>query len=57
MAQKTPKSRTKSRFPDRKIVAQAEGRFAKADKETASIKADPKKAVARARARVRSFNR
>jgi hypothetical protein len=51
------KRKTKSGFPDRQIVAKAEGLFAKADKQRASIKADPKKAVSRARARVRSFNR
>jgi hypothetical protein len=54
---KKPKKKTRSGFPDRQIVAKAEGLFAKADKQRASIKADPKKAVSRARARVRSFNR
>jgi hypothetical protein len=54
---KTRKRKTSSGFPDRQIVAKAEGRFAKADKQRASIKADPKKAVEGARARVRSFNR
>lgn len=54
---KNPKTKAKSGFPDRQIVAKADGRFAKADKQRANIKADPKKAVARARARVRSFNR
>jgi len=54
---KKPQRKAKSGFPDRQIVAKAEGRFAKADKQHASIKADPKKAVSRARARVRSFNR
>jgi len=46
-----------SAFPDREIIAKAEGRFAKADKQRASIKGDAKKAVARARTRVSSFNR
>jgi hypothetical protein len=54
---KKPKRKTKSGFPDRQIVAKADGLFAKADKQRAIIKADPKKAVSRARARVRSFNR
>jgi hypothetical protein len=54
---KNPKSKAKPGFPDRQIVAKAEGRFAKADKQRSSIKADAKKAVARARTRVRSFNR
>jgi hypothetical protein len=52
-----PKNAGKAGFPDRQIVAKAEGRFAKADKQRASIRSDPKKAVARARTRVRSFNR
>jgi len=43
---KTRKRKTSSGFPDRQIVAKAEGRFAKADKQRASIKADPKGAVA-----------
>jgi hypothetical protein len=47
----------KSAFPDREIVAKAEGRFAKADKQRADIKSNPKKAATRARARVRDFNR
>jgi hypothetical protein len=37
--------RQRSAFPDRQIIAKAEGRFAKADKQRASIEADPKKAV------------
>jgi hypothetical protein len=37
--------RQRSPFPDRQLIAKAEGRFAKADKQRASIKADPKKAV------------
>lgn len=53
---KHPRKQT-SAFPDREIIAKAEGRFAKADKERASINGDPKKAVVRARARVSSFNR
>ena len=57
MPPKKPKRKAKSGFPDRQIVAKAEGLFAKADKQRANIKADPKKAVSRARARVRSFNR
>jgi transposase-like protein len=54
--QKRPLKQT-SAFPDREIIAKAEGRFAKANKERASIKGDPKEAVTRARARVRGFNR
>jgi hypothetical protein len=54
---KNRKRKATSGFPDRQIVAKAEGRFAKADKQRASIKADPKKAVVGARTRVRDFNR
>jgi hypothetical protein len=43
-SRKNPR-RQRSGFPDRQIIAKAEGRFAKADKQRASIKADPKKAV------------
>jgi hypothetical protein len=39
-------------FPDREVIAKAEGRFAKADKQRASIKTDPKKATQREQARV-----
>jgi hypothetical protein len=39
-------------FPDREVIAKAEGRFAKADKQRASVKSDPKKAVQRAKERV-----
>lgn len=45
----------KSAFPDREIIAKAAGRFAKADKQRASIKADPKKTVAREQERARRF--
>jgi hypothetical protein len=34
-------------FPDREIIAKAEGRFAKADKQRAGIKASLKREVAR----------
>ena len=45
---KNRKSRArKSAFPDREIIAKAEGRFAKADKQRANIKANPKRAVTR----------
>jgi len=37
----------RSAFPDREIIAKAEGRFAKADKQRANIKANPKRAVTR----------
>jgi hypothetical protein len=46
-----------SAFPNKEVIAKAEGRFSKADKERAGIKRDPEKAVTRARARVRGFNR
>jgi len=40
--------RRKSRaFPDREIIAKAVGRFAKADKQRAGIKANLKREVAR----------
>ncbi len=39
------KSKAKSGFPDRQVIAKAEGRFAKADKQRVNIKADPKRAV------------
>jgi len=41
----------KAAFPDREIIAKAEGRFAKADKQRAGMKADPKREVAREQAR------
>jgi len=34
-------------FPDREIIAKSEGRFAKAEKQRAGMKADPKREVAR----------
>lgn len=34
-------------FPDREVIAKAEGRFAKADKQRAGIKADPRGEVIR----------
>jgi hypothetical protein len=46
------RSRRSSAYPDREIIAKAEGRFAKADKQRASIKSDPKRAVERAKERV-----
>jgi hypothetical protein len=42
-----------SLFPNREVIAKAEGRFIKADKQRAQIKADPKQAVARQREGVR----
>lgn len=43
----------KQAFPDREVISKAEGRFAKADKQRARIKADPKKEVAREQSRVK----
>jgi hypothetical protein len=43
----------KARFPDREVIAKAEGRFAKADKQRAGIKANPKREVAHAQRRVK----
>jgi hypothetical protein len=43
----------KSAFPDRETIAKAEGRLAKADKQRARIKANPKKAVTREQQRVK----
>ena len=43
----------KPAFPDREIIAKAEGRFAKADKQRAGIKTDPKREVAREQWRVK----
>lgn len=40
-------------FPDREIMAKAQGRFAKADKQRAGIKANPKREVAREQERAR----
>jgi hypothetical protein len=37
----------KSAFPDREVIAKAEGRFAKADKQRAGIKANTKREVVR----------
>ena len=42
---------------DREIIAKAEGRFAKADKQRASIKANPKRAITREQERMRHFQR
>ena len=39
-------------FPDREVIAKAEGRFAKADKQRTGIKADHKREVAREQRRV-----
>jgi len=49
--------RKKSSFPDREVIAKAEGRFAKADKQRASMTADPKKAVQREKERVERVKR
>lgn len=38
-------------FPDREIIAKAEGRFAKADKQRAGLKADPDREIAREKQR------
>ncbi|MGO8917686.1 MAG: hypothetical protein ACLQJR_17420 [Stellaceae bacterium] len=43
----------KPAFPDREVIAKAEGRFAKADKQRAGVKADPKGQVAREQERVK----
>ena len=51
-SRKKPSKDRGSAFPDREVIAKAEGRFAKADKQRASIKADPKKATQREQARV-----
>ena len=40
-------------FPDREVIAKAEGRFAKADKQRARIEVDPKGEVAREQLRVK----
>ena len=48
---KRPKHQ-RSSFPDREVIAKAEGRFAKADKQRASVKADPKRAVQREKDRL-----
>jgi hypothetical protein len=40
-------------FPDREVIAKAEERFAKADKQRAGLKADPKREVARERQRIK----
>jgi hypothetical protein len=56
MAQQKTRKRS-SAFPNKEVIAKADGRFSKADKERAGIKRDPEKAVSRARARVRGHNR
>jgi hypothetical protein len=43
----------KPAFPDREVIAKAEGRFAKAEKQRAGIKTDPKREVAREQGRVK----
>jgi hypothetical protein len=42
----------KPRFPDREVIAKADARFAKADKQRARIKANPKGEVTREQGRV-----
>lgn len=42
----------KAAFPDREIIAKADGRFAKADKQRANIRADPQNAVSREKRRI-----
>lgn len=49
---KKPLSRQKSAYPDREIIAKAEGRFAKADKQRVSIASDQKKTIQREKERV-----
>jgi hypothetical protein len=49
---KKPGSRRKSAYPDREVIAKADGRFAKADKQRVSIASDPKKATQREKERV-----
>jgi hypothetical protein len=39
-------------FLDREVIAKAQGRFAKADKQRAGMKANPKREVAREQERV-----
>ena len=41
-----------SAFPDREIIAKAEGRFAKADKQRTGLSADPEREVAREKQRI-----
>jgi hypothetical protein len=48
-----PHRKRKARFPDREIIAKAEGRFAKADKQRAGINANPKREVVREQARAK----
>jgi hypothetical protein len=55
MATRLNRRKRNSAFPDREVIAKAEGRFAKADKQRASVKADPKKAAAREQARISGF--
>ena len=43
----------KAAFPDREVIAKAEGRFAKADKQRVGVKVDPKREVAREQRRVK----
>ena len=52
-ARKKPTKSRRSAFADREIIAKAEGRFAKADKQRIAIASDPKRAVAREQERVR----
>ena len=40
-------------FPDREVVAKAQGRFAKADKQHAGMEANPKREVAREQQRAK----
>jgi hypothetical protein len=50
---KKPNQQRPSAFADRQVIAKAEGRFAKADKQRASITADPKEAVQSAKEHLR----
>jgi hypothetical protein len=57
MPESKNRKRPSSAFPDREIIAKAEGRFAKADKQRARIKVDPKGTVAREQERVHRFKK
>ena len=57
MPNRKPAKDRRPAFPDREVIAKAEGRFAKADKQRASIKADPKKATQREQERVEHVKR
>jgi len=56
-ARKKPTTSRRAAFADREIVAKAEGRFAKADKQRIAVDTDPKGAVYREQERVRRHPR